>query len=431
MASGTQPLPKKVRLSMQRAEERRDEEHMKQSDLFVANNPELTPRRQIILREELFSRNYYRPHTPPLLTSAGLEAAIATGTPPVGQPPLDLGRYQIPGWGAAEYTGECQEQYEQICALAQPPAARYTRSTASAAVPEFELDDDGAASPELRQLTADLGVQPTPVDEDDGDEFRSLPASAAAGRALRSSASSASSARPSLAVEVVQSPGIAAGSAASAAAAEPAEPQPGEPQPVEQPQPVEMLDCRHGRHSVPRSDVGMFSNGKYKKSCIVCLARVEARPSRIRKRQELIEKNKQKSIANEEAVLGDETDCSPGALVAAQDGCIAAIAARIDELLVEHPHGFDLQLYGTSIGADDPHAATPEEIEHAVIEEGKMQFSSRGNAVPSIVDSTGAVISRGEHGFGDYGGGGESVWDCGLSAVTSKVRLYAPICRCL
>ena len=48
MASGTQPLPKKARLSMQRAEERRDEEHMKQSDLFVANNPELTPRRQSI-----------------------------------------------------------------------------------------------------------------------------------------------------------------------------------------------------------------------------------------------------------------------------------------------------------------------------------------------------------------------------------------------
>jgi hypothetical protein len=79
---------------MQRAEERRDEEHMKQSDLFVANNPELTPRRQSILREELFSRNYYGPHSPPFLTSTGLEAAIATGTPPVAQPPLDLGRYQ-------------------------------------------------------------------------------------------------------------------------------------------------------------------------------------------------------------------------------------------------------------------------------------------------------------------------------------------------
>jgi hypothetical protein len=212
---------------------------------------------------------------------------------------------------------------------------------------------------------------------------------------------------------------------------EAAKPQPGEPQPVEQPQPVEMLDCRLGRHSVPRSAVGTFSNGNHKKSCIACLAHNKDLPSRIRERQELIEKNKQKFIANEEAVLGDETDCSPGALVAAQDGCIAAIVARIDELLVEHPHGFDLQLYGTSIGADDPHAATPEEIEHAVIEEGKMQFSSRGNAVPSIVDSTGAVISWGEHGFGDYGGGGESVWDCGLSAVTSKVRLYAPICRCL
>ena len=56
---------------MQRAEERRDEEHMKQSDLFVANNPELTPRRQSILREELFSRNYYGPHSPPFLTSTG------------------------------------------------------------------------------------------------------------------------------------------------------------------------------------------------------------------------------------------------------------------------------------------------------------------------------------------------------------------------
>jgi hypothetical protein len=63
-----------------------------------------------------------------------------------------------------------------------------------------------------------------------------------------------------------------------------------------------------------------------------------------------------------------------------------------------------------------------------VIEEGKMQFSNRGYGTGSIVSSTGAVIPRGDHGFGDYGGGGESVYDCGLSAVTSKVRLCAPIC---
>ena len=73
------------------------------------------------------------------------------------------------------------------------------------------------------------------------------------------------------------------------------------------------------------------------------------------------------------------------------------------------PHGFDLQLYGTSIVADDPRAATPEETEHAVIEEGKMQFSNRGYSTPSIVSSAGAVIPRGDHGFGDYGGGGETV----------------------
>jgi hypothetical protein len=238
---------------------------MKQSDLFVANNPELTPRRQSILREELFSRNYYRPHTPPILTSAGLEAAIATGTPPVAQPPLGLGRYEIPGWGAAEYTGECQEQYEQICALAQPPAARYTRSTASAAVPEFELDDDGAASPELRQLTADLGVQPTPVDEDDGDEFRSLPASAAARRALRPSASSASSARPSLAVEVVQSPGVAAGSAASTAAAEPAGPRlwPAASAPSRQPLERELIDAAVLRYEQDRGQKGLLAGLLY------------------------------------------------------------------------------------------------------------------------------------------------------------------------
>jgi hypothetical protein len=39
MASRTQPLPKKAKISMQRAEERRDEEHMIQSNAFVANTP--------------------------------------------------------------------------------------------------------------------------------------------------------------------------------------------------------------------------------------------------------------------------------------------------------------------------------------------------------------------------------------------------------
>ena len=61
-----------------------------------------------------------------------------------------------------------------------------------------------------------------------------------------------------------------------------------------------------------------------------------------------------------------------------------------------------------------------------------MQFTSRGNSIPPIVDVNGNTIPFGVQGA--HGPGGESVFDCGSSRVMSKAvetaaqRHFTPLC---
>ena len=79
-----------------------------------------------------------------------------------------------------------------------------------------------------------------------------------------------------------------------------------------------------------------------------------------------------------------------------------------------------LSIYGTSTGS------------LSIVQEGKNQFSGRGYSIPPIVDVNGNVIAMGVQGA--QGPGGESVFDCGSSRVTSKEvekaaqRHFTPLC---
>ena len=79
-----------------------------------------------------------------------------------------------------------------------------------------------------------------------------------------------------------------------------------------------------------------------------------------------------------------------------------------------------LSIYGTSTGS------------HSIVQEGKNQFSGRGYSIPPIVDVNGNTIPFGVQGA--QGPGGESVFDCGSSRVTSKAvetaaqRHFTPLC---
>ncbi|XRB03404.1 hypothetical protein NFJ02_17g27580 [Pycnococcus provasolii] len=129
---------------------------------------------------------------------------------------------------------------------------------------------------------------------------------------------------------------------------------------------------------------------------------------------------KQKAIDYEVQTRAHEIDLSESALEAAGLRCIKVIEERIEEYKLLYPAGFMLSIYGTSTGS------------HSIEHEGKMQLTSRGNSIPPIVDGNGNTIAMGEQGA--HGPGGESVFDCGSSRVTSKEvekaaqRHFTPLC---
>ena len=136
---------------------------------------------------------------------------------------------------------------------------------------------------------------------------------------------------------------------------------------------------------------------------------------------------KQKAIDYELAIAGDTIDLSDAALEAAGGRTVHKThrafeqrCQRIEECKEAHPEGFMLSIYGTSTGS------------LSIEQEGKMQLINRGYSIPPIVDVNGNTIAYGEQGA--HGPGGESVFDCGSSMVTSKAvetaaqRHFTPLC---
>ena len=129
---------------------------------------------------------------------------------------------------------------------------------------------------------------------------------------------------------------------------------------------------------------------------------------------------KQKAIEYEEQTFGDAVHLSTAAQQSAGQQCIDVIQERIEEYELQYPKGFLLMIYGTSTGSG------------SIVHEGKMQLTSRGYSIPPIVDANGEAIHYGLQ--GSQGPGGVSVYDCGPSAVLSKVvetaaqTHFTPIC---